>query len=129
LIVLDSSATVDYLLRRPHGEWVESLITVDPDVHAPHLMDVEVANALRSLMARGELDDERGREALIDLARLDIARHPHVLLLQTIWRLRRNLSAYDAAYVALADALGATLVTADQRLARAPLEGVRIVAP
>jgi predicted nucleic acid-binding protein len=128
VIVLDGSAAVEYLVGRAHGDWVAAQIAADPDVHTPHLLDVEVANALRSLVSRGELHANRAGGALHDLARLDIARYPHVLLLQAIWRLRPNLSAYDAAYVALAGFLGARVVTTDAHLARAPV-AVTIVAP
>jgi predicted nucleic acid-binding protein len=128
LIVLDGSAAVDYLLERAHGEWVDAQIAADPDVHTPHLLDVEVLNAIRNLLSRGEIRAERARGALQDLAVLDIARYPHVPLLQAIWQLRPNLSAYDAAYVALAELLGARVVTTDARLARAPV-AVTILAP
>jgi len=106
LIVLDGSAAVDYLLERAHGEWVDAQIAADPDVHTPHLLDVEVANAIRNLLSRGEIHAERARGALQDLALLDIARYPHVPLLQVIWRLRSTLSAYDAAYLRILRALG-----------------------
>jgi predicted nucleic acid-binding protein len=74
---------------------------------------------LRRFAVRGELDAERGRAALEDLADLGLRRYPHRRLLPRIWELRHNLTAYDAAYVALAEALGAPLVTRDRRLAAA----------
>ena len=89
-------------------------------MHAPHLIDVEVAQVVRRYAAAGELDAERGREALADLADFPLLRYPHDLLLQRIWELRNNLTAYDAAYVALAEVLGAPLLTRDRRLAAAP---------
>src|SRR5262245_62372925 len=88
-------------------------------LHAPHLLDVEVAHAIRRYAANGQIGPERGRELLADLADLPLRRHPHDWLLPRVWELRSNLTAYDALYVALAEALDAPLLTRDQRLARA----------
>jgi predicted nucleic acid-binding protein len=88
-------------------------------LHAPHLMDVEVAQVIRRYAANGEIDDERGRMALADLLDFPLRRYPHDFLLSRIWDLRNNLTAYDAAYVALAEALDAPLLTRDRRLAAA----------
>ena len=74
----------------------------------------------------GEIDDRRGREAMADLADMPIRRYPHDVLLPRVWDLRHNLTAYDAAYVALAEALDAPLVTRDRRLARAAGHGADI---
>lgn len=120
-MVLDASATVEWLLGLPRAAEVgERLEPVDRILHAPHLLTVEVAQVVRRYVAAGEIAAERGAEALGDLADLDVVLHPHEPLLPTIWRLRSNLTAYDAAYVALALALDATLVTLDARLAAAP---------
>jgi predicted nucleic acid-binding protein len=89
-------------------------------MHAPHLLDVEVAQVLRRFVASGALAAPRAAEALTDLADLPLTRYSHEILLPRIWSLRANLTAYDAAYVALAEALDATLLTADLRLLRAP---------
>lgn len=89
-------------------------------LHAPHLLDVEIAQVVRRYEVRGELSAERGEEALADLMAFPIARYPHDVLLQRVWELRHNLTAYDAVYVALAEALDAPLVTRDERLASAP---------
>jgi len=129
VIVLDSSATVEYVALREHADWVETVIEDDPDVHSPHVLDVEVASALRKLVGRGELRGAAARRALNDLAELDIARYPHVGLLDRIWELRSVLTPYDAAYIALAELLDATLVTTDARLARSHGHRARIVAP
>ena len=129
MIVLDSSAVVEYLAVRANGPWVEGVIDDDPDVHSPHLLDVEVASALRSLVSRGELRQSDARRALADLVELDIARYPHIDLADRIWDLRSHVSPYDATYVALAEALGADLVTTDGRLARAHGHRARIVCP
>jgi predicted nucleic acid-binding protein len=88
-------------------------------LHAPHLLDIEVAQVIRRYAANGDIDTERGRLALIDMADFPLSRYPHDLLLPRIWDLRNNLTAYDAVYVALAEALGAPLLTRDRRLARA----------
>jgi predicted nucleic acid-binding protein len=95
-------------------------------LHAPHLMAVEVAQVVRRYVARGEVTADRGWAALNDLSDLDVARYPHEPLLSTMWRMRSNLTAYDAAYVALAEALDATLLTLDARVAAAPGHSARI---
>jgi predicted nucleic acid-binding protein len=121
VIVVDASAVLETLLRTPAAAAVEGrLFDSRQTLHAPHLIDVEVAQVVRRYAAAGELDAERGREALADLADFPLLRYPHDLLLQRIWELRNNLTAYDAAYVALAEVLGAPLLTCDRRLAAAP---------
>ena len=87
------------------------------DIHAPHLIDVEVASALRRLVARDRLEQQRAADVLSTLEQGDIKRHPHSPLLGLIWSLRDRVSAYDATYVALATALDAPLVTTDRKLA------------
>lgn len=88
-------------------------------MHAPHLLDVEVAQVVRRFARAGELDQERGRELLQDLLDLRIERYSHELLLPRIWDLRATVTDYDAAYLALAELLGAPLLTRDAKLARA----------
>lgn len=95
----------------------------DDGLHVPHLFEVEVFNALRHHALRQGLSARRGFELLEDLTTMSISRYPHTALLPRIWELRDNVSAYDAAYIALAETLEATLVTRDARLARAP--GIR----
>ncbi len=120
MIVVDASVLLEALLRTPAAGIVERrLFDSGETLHAPHLLDVEVAQVIRRYAAAGELDDVRGREALADLVDFPIRRYAHDLLLPRIWDLRNNMSAYDASYVALAEALGATLVTRDRRLAAA----------
>jgi predicted nucleic acid-binding protein len=87
---------------------------------SPALVDLEVASVLRRAALGGRLDDRRARQALADLALLPLRRAPHVALLPRIWELRENVTVYDAAYLALAEALGAPVLTADTRVARAP---------
>jgi predicted nucleic acid-binding protein len=95
-------------------------------LHAPHVLDVEVAQVIRRYAANGEISGERGRLALADLADLPLRRYPHDFLLPRMWDLRNNLTAYDAAYVALAEALDAPLLTRDRRLAVAAGHRARI---
>lgn len=93
---------------------------------APELVDLEVASVLRRATAVGELEARRGAQALSDLALMPLRRVGHVHLLDRIWELRDNVTVYDGAYVALAELVGATLLTADARLSRAPGSRCRI---
>jgi predicted nucleic acid-binding protein len=88
-------------------------------LHAPHLIDLEVTQVLRRQVREGNLPPLRAGEVVEDLIRLNIRRYPHIRLLIEIWQYRHTLSAYDAAYVVLAETLGATLITRDARLASA----------
>ena len=127
MIVLDASALLDLLLRTPRGETVARRIGGgDETLHAPHLVDLEVVHALRRYEMKGLLTRTRAEEALDDFADLDILRYPHDALLPRIWALRRNVTAYDAAYLALAEALDAPLLTADEKLARSPGHHARV---
>lgn len=116
MIVADASALVEILVREPPDELL--LRVNDADLHCPHLIDVDVMHALRSLDSRGEITAAEARRAMSDLERLPIDRHGHTGLRGRVWELRKNLSAYDAMYVALAESLEAPLVTVDLRLAR-----------
>lgn len=116
MIVVDASAAVLGLLN--DGDARDRLAT-EP-IAIPHLADSEVAHALRSQARRGTIGVADGERALRRWARLGIRRFPAVGLLDRVWRLREHLTAYDATYVALAEALGCTLLTADARLGRAP---------
>ena len=127
MIVVDASALLEFLLQTSIGVRVEERIFRDADeLHAPHVVDVEVVQGLRRLVRMGEVSSGRADEAIVDLADLDLHRHPHVDLLGRAWKLRDNVSAYDAMYVALAEALEATVVTCDRPLAKAPGRGTRI---
>jgi predicted nucleic acid-binding protein len=121
VIVLDASALVELLLDTPTGRVVASRIA-DPalGLHTPHLADIEVVQALRRYVKDGELDSTAAADAIEDLRALDLQRHAHEPLLDRVWELRQNLSAYDAAYVALAEVLETVLLTCDGPLARAP---------
>jgi predicted nucleic acid-binding protein len=121
MIVLDASALVELLLGTEPGRTIAARIA-DPrlGLHAPHLADVEVAQALRRYVREGLLEAPAAAAALAELRALDLERHSHEPLLERVWALRDNVTAYDAVYVALAEALDAPLLTCDGRLARAP---------
>ena len=127
MIVVDASALLEVLLRTPAAMTVEDrLFAPGRTLHAPHLLDVDVAQAIRRYVASGEIDGERGSMAVADLADFPLRRYPHDFLLPRIWDLRNNLTAYDAAYVALAEVLDAPLLTRDRRLAGAAGHRARI---
>lgn len=121
MIVVDASAILELLLDATAASDIENrLLGTLESLHAPHLLDLEVAQVLRRYVSAGELTPQRGRQALGDLGALPIIRYPHNLFLPRIWALRHNVTAYDAAYLALAESLPAPLVTCDARLASAP---------
>ncbi len=123
MLVIDASAATDLLLNRDvAGVLADHIAERGLDLHAPHLIDVEIASAVRRLVAEGDATVDRADELLADLLDLPLARYPHDILLPRIWQLRDNFSPYDAAYLALAEGLaddGAALLTTDARLARA----------
>ena len=116
MIVIDASAAVAALLNA--GDARAALAT--ESVHAPHLIDTEIANAMRRQVMSGAVTADEGWTALDTWRRLGVTRHPVTGLLDRIWQLRDNVSAYDASYIALAEALGCAVLTADGRLSRAP---------
>ena len=120
MIVLDASAVVELLLDTVAGRRVATLIAdAGTGLHVPHLLDVETLSVLRRFAREGIVDDEEAEAAIDELLALDLQRHSHEGLLERVWALRQSVSAYDAIYVALAEALNATLITCDGRLARA----------
>ena len=121
MIVVDASAILELLLDTPAAPDIETrLLGTGESLHAPHLLDLEIAQALRRYVSVGELMPRRGEQALSDLADFPIVRYPHDLFLSRIWALRHNVSVYDAAYLALAESLPAPLITCDSRLVAAP---------
>ncbi|MDQ2696159.1 MAG: type II toxin-antitoxin system VapC family toxin [Pseudomonadota bacterium] len=120
MIVVDASVVLEVLLRTADAEAIEArLFAPGETLHAPHLLDLEIAQVLRRYCRSGEISPARGTEALADLAAMPIDRYPHTLFIPRIWGLRNAMTAYDAAYIALAEALGASMVTRDARLAKA----------
>jgi predicted nucleic acid-binding protein len=127
VIVVDASAVTELLLQTPLGSHVEVRLFRDgDDFHAPHLLDVEVVQALRRLVRAGDVRADRAEEAIEDLTLFHVLRHPHVDLLGRAWELRDNVTADDAMYVALAEALDAPLVTCDGPLGAAPGHAARV---
>jgi predicted nucleic acid-binding protein len=120
VIVVDTSAVIGVLAGQPRVARLVDRVINEGDLHAPHLIDVEFQHALRRLVVAGAISDDRAADARMDFADLTIVRYPHVSLADRMWELRHNVAAYDAAFLALAEALGAPLVTCDARLARAP---------
>lgn len=119
MIVVDASVVVELLLRTADAFRVERrLFGAGEALHAPHLLDVEVAHVMRRYVLAGDLAPPRAKASLDLLAAMPLARHAHTAMLSRMWALRDNLTAYDAAYVALAEGLDATLLTRDARLAR-----------
>ncbi len=120
MLVLDASAAVELVLETPLGRAVAArLVRESGPLHAPHLLDVEVLSALRLLVRTKEVPAEAAESALSSFGLLPIVRYPHSYLLERAWELRASVSAYDAMYVSLAEALGAPVLTCERRLARA----------
>ena len=127
MIVVDASTLVEVLLRARGAQAIEDrLFENGQTLHAPHLIDVEIAHAIRRYAISGQIKGDRGRAALAILAALPLNRYPHGFLLPRIWDLRNNLTAYDAVYIALAETLQVPLITRDRRLAGAAGHRARI---
>jgi predicted nucleic acid-binding protein len=129
VIVVDASAMLEFLLQTPLGMRVEARLFRDgEEFHSPHLVDVEVTQGLRRLVRSGEVTAVRAAEAIADLSNLELHRHAHLDFLIRAWQLRENITAYDAVYVALAEALNGTVITCDVPLAKTPGHRARIEA-
>lgn len=120
---------VEWLLGLPKADAAEAVLLSEDLLEAPYLLLTEVAQATRRYEARGEISEDRATAAMQALGELDLHLHPHDILASEVWRLRQNLTAYDATYVALAAVLEVPLVTFDQRLAKAPGNDVTIIVP
>lgn len=132
MIVLDASALVALLLdpTSPTARAIGTRLSApDESVHVPHLLDLEVAQVLRRSLFRGDVSPRRAAVALDDLVGLRAVRYPHWPLLERVWALRPNLTAYDAVYVALSETLGAPLLTLDEAIQRAPGHHARVEVP
>lgn len=127
MIVVDASVVVDILLGVPGSCAIERrLFEKREPLHAPALIDLEVIQGLGRFIRRGELADKGGKNALEDFSRFPIRRRSFAPLLERVWTLRHTLTAYHAAYLALAEGLGATLLTRDAALAAASGHAARI---
>jgi len=122
VIVLDASAVVDVLMHSGMRVVLNQRLHGTRLVHAPHVLDLEITTALRRHCALGSLRQARARQALEDFRNMRVMRHRHTPYLARIWELRDNFTAYDACYLALAEGLGATLLTRDKALASARLK-------
>jgi predicted nucleic acid-binding protein len=126
MLVVDTSAVLEALVAGDPAPGLVERLAADGDLHGPHLIDTEVLHALRRMSIRDEISDERASDARGDFAELALVRYPHEPLNDRVWELRHNLTAYDATFVALAEALAAPLITCDARLASAPGHQVQI---
>jgi predicted nucleic acid-binding protein len=120
VLVLDTSAVVAALVARPSNQALVDRLRADGDLHAPHLLDVELLHALRRLVLSGQLSEDRAADVRTDFADLTVVRYGHAHLADRAWELRSNLTAYDATFVALAETLNVPLITCDARLAGTP---------
>lgn len=128
MIVIDASALVELLVGgTPRAAKLAARIALpNESLHAPHLIDLEVVSVLRGLEARKLVSPQTAAQANADLLALDLMRYPHDTLVPRAWQLRGNLTAYDAAYIALAEGLASPLVTCDGKLAMAPGNRARV---
>ena len=129
MIVLDTSAIVEFLVGSDSIADEVRAIAIGQKLAAPHAVDLECASALRGLVNGGKLPPDEGERALQLLGRMDIRRYGHVPLLARIWQLRHNMWPYDAAYVALAESLSAQIVTIDAMIERVPGIRCEVIRP
>lgn len=127
MIVIDASAVLELLFGTAAGAIVANRIApADESLHAPHVLALEVIQVVRRYERTGTIDAARAEQALQDFALLDVTRHAHDFMWRRLWELRHHLTAYDAAYVALAESLPAPLLTADARLSGAAGRRARV---
>lgn len=120
MLVVDASCLYEVVADGTLAERVRGRLAADPDHAAPHVVDIEVVGVIRRHHLLGRLDGTAAAQAVEDLRDWPGERFGHEPLLDRVWALRATVRTWDAAYVALAEALGATLVTLDARLATAP---------
>jgi len=127
VIVLDASLVVELLINGPLADPIrDDLAKHSGSLGCPHLIDVEVASALRKITAGRHIDSHHSGRLLEELAQMPVTRYPHTPLLRRIWELRHNFTAYDAAYIALAELTNSTLYTSDEKLSKGHLAAVRV---
>lgn len=127
VVVADASAIAEYVLQTPRGVRLRPIVeAMEHDLHVPALCDVEIVAVLRRALLERRLGTRRAFEALEDYRELPLTRHGHLGLLSRALGLRSNFTVYDAVYVALAEQLGATLVTADRALAKAAVTNAHV---
>jgi predicted nucleic acid-binding protein len=126
-MVIDASSVLEIILQTKTGKHLEKELLKEPSLIAPHLLDVEVCQVLRRFVLGRELTAKRGSEALEDFSQIRIIRYPHRFYWQKIWNLRFHVTAYDAAYLALAILLEVPLMTQDQKLAYVAQKHVPVV--
>ncbi len=129
MLVIDASVLFEIVADTPRSELLRDVLTNDPDMAAPHLIDAEVLSVLQAQLRRGTLDATAADQAVADLSSWPGERWSHRPLLERAWELRDNVRGYDALYVALAEGLDATLVTLDARLQSATGPRCRIQVP
>ncbi|HEX5852259.1 MAG TPA: PIN domain-containing protein [Solirubrobacteraceae bacterium] len=128
MIVADASAIAELLLARPRAAAVRAALLPHPELHVPEHFHVEMLSVLRRYSIRRELSQRRAAEALAALADLRVLTYPVIQLADTVWDLRFDLTAYDAAYLALARRLDVAVITLDKGLAKAAAKDARLVA-
>ena len=129
MIVLDASVVVELLMSGTLSDSLSRELAAQSDSFiVPHLLDIEVVSALRKLLAGRRIDSHRTEQLLVQLAALPAERYAHTPLVGRIWELRHNFTAYDATYIALAEATNAVLYTSDEKLCRGHRARVRLFA-
>ena len=127
MIVADASVVLEVLLRTRRGLKMEAhLLSSSETLHAPYLIDLEVCQVLRRYWLNKDLTADRAAAAVEDFQSIRIIRYPHRIFLDRIWELRSNMTIYDAAYVAIAETIGAPLLTTDRKLASTSNHSARI---
>jgi predicted nucleic acid-binding protein len=126
MLVVDTSAVLEALAARDPAPGLIERLSEDGDLHAPHLIDTELLHALRRMSIHHQITADRADDARSDFAELALVRYRHQPLNDRVWQLRHNLTAYDATFIALAEALSAPLITCDARLAVAPGHSAQI---
>lgn len=126
MLILDTSAAIHALLHRPGNPDLLRRLAAEPILGAPHLIDIEVLHALRRMVRMGEITEDQAADVRTDFDDLPLVRYPHTGVADRIWALRHNLTAYDAAYVALAEMIDCPVITSDERLAKVSGHSARV---